>query len=174
MQEQTRSGSRRLGTLLMLAGVVVFLGFGAGFSWVVLRAKAPGMNTLSQISGRVQAVESSEDAQAGRTVNVKIDQAGSLYTVTISRAEQLPVRDWPLGSLDRGDRVVAWYTPEDPSRSSGRLWQLLRGSLPVVKLEDTAAAHSSRARRPLPLIVVGLVAGAVLVAFGRILYKRTN
>jgi hypothetical protein len=174
MQKQISSGSRRLGAVLMLAGALVFLALGAALTWIVWVAKAPGLEALSQTSGRVQGVESTLRPQTGRTVRLTIDQAGSFYALRIPRSEHLPARDWPLGSLDPGDRVVAWYLPDEASPSSGTIWQLFRGRQHVVMLEDTAAAHSSRARRPLPWIVLGLVAGAVLVAFGRILYRRAG
>ena len=162
----------QLGLVLMALGALLFLSSGGALVALLLAARAPGPDTLSQVSGRVKSIERMDVPQSERELRIVIEQAGSDYEMMLQGVDRLPVRDWPLESVVAGDRVVVWYVPDPQARARGTLWQLYRGRQRVVQLEDVAAMVSGRVRRAVPWGAFGLVAGATLFAAGRIRWKR--
>ena len=162
----------RIAALVSVIGVLVLL-TSAGFSaWALWWAKAPGLDRLEHVMGRVKSATLLDVQGAGRTLRLVVDRDGSDYELTLPQADQLRERDWPLESVRAGDRVVAWYTPDTQTKSRGMLWQLHRGHLRVVALEDTGALYRERCRHVLPVSAFGLLAGAAMIAVGRVRRKR--
>ena len=161
-----------VGLLVGLLGGFVLLASAACVVWSLWLGKAPGLDRLEHVSGRVKSAAVTDGRGASRTLMLVVELAGADYELTLPQVDRLPARDWPLESVVVGDRVVAWYIPERGTRTRGRLWQLHRGQLRVVALEDTGALHRERVRNTLPWSALGLLAGATMIAVGRALRKR--
>ena len=148
-----------------MLGVLVLIASAAFAVWLVAVAKAPGLDRLEQVTGQVKSA-TSDGQSTRRTLTLVITMDGVDYEVSLPRAEQLPVRDWPLESINEGAPVVAWYIPVRGTKSRGTLWQLHRGRQRVVALEDTSALYRAWTRDTLSWCALGLIAGATLIAAG--------
>ncbi|HTS54327.1 MAG TPA: hypothetical protein VMH26_13720 [Burkholderiales bacterium] len=155
-------------------GALFLLASAAFIVWSLWWARAPGLDRLEKVSGRVKSAAVSEGQGASRTFALVVTRDDTDYELGLSQVERLPARDWPLESVVVGDRVVAWYIPERGARTRGRLWQLKRGLLRVVTLEDTAALYKECVRHALPWAGLGLLSGAVMIAVGRVRRKRAT
>ena len=165
MSAQPSPGRSRIAVLVGMLGALVLIASTAFAVWLVAAAKAPGLDRLEQVTGQVKSV-TSDGRTTGRTLTLIITMDGVDYEVSLLRAEQLPVRDWPLESINAGAPVVAWYIPVRSTKSRGTLWQLHRGRQRVVALEDTSALYRAWTRDTLSWCALGLLAGATLIAAG--------
>ena len=166
MSAQPSPGRSRIAVLVGMLGALVLIASTAFAVWLVAAAKAPGLDRLEQVTGQVKSV-TSDGRATGRTLTLIIMMDDGVdYEVSLPRAEQLPVRDWPLESITAGASVVAWYIPVRSTKSRGTLWQLHRGRQRVVALEDTSALYRAWTRDTLSWCALGLLAGATLIAAG--------
>lgn len=134
----------RIAVLVSVIGVLVLLTSAGFLAWGLWWAKAPSLDRLEQVTGRVKSATILDVQGAGRTLRLVVDRDGSDYELTLPQADRLPARDWPLESVTAGDRVIPWYTPDAGTRSRRELWQLHRGHyLRVVALEDTGRCTGS-------------------------------
>jgi hypothetical protein len=152
--------------LVGMLGVLVLVAFAAFAVWLVAAARAPGLDRLEHVTGRVKSAATINGQKTGRTLTLVIATDGVDFELTLQRSDQLPVRDWPLESINAGERVVAWYVPVRGTKSRGTLWQLHRGQQRVVALEDTGALHREWVRNALSWCALGLLFGATLTAAG--------
>ena len=162
---QSSPGASRIAALVGTLGVLVLIASAAFAVWLVAVTEAPGLDRLEQVTGRVKSA-TRDGRTTGRTLTLVVTMDGVDYEVTLPRAEQLPVRDWPLESINEGAPVVAWYIPVRGTKFRGTLWQLHRGRQRVVALEDTSALYRAWTRDSLSWCALGLLAGATLVAAG--------
>lgn len=156
------------GASIALLGVVVLIGALGGLGWLVWSARAPGLDSLFKVSGRVKSAE----LQASPSASFTIDRAGTDFVLLVPDIQRLPQRDWPLQSVLPGDQVIAWYVPLQPDRNRGTLWQLYRGQLHVIALEDRARVRSEQSYRLLPWCVGAGIAGALLLGGGLMLRRH--
>ncbi len=156
----------RIAALVGMFGVLVLAASIALVVWLVVAARAPGLDRLEQVTGRVKSATISGEQLTGRTLLLVVTTDGADYELTLPQTEQLPTRDWPLDSIDAGARVVAWYVPERGTKFRGTLWQLHRGQQRVVALEDTGALYREWVRHTLSWCASGLLVGAALIATG--------
>ncbi len=166
MRSESFPRSSRIAALVGILGVLVLVASAAFVVWVVTVAKAPGLDRLEQVTGRVKSATWSDGPSTGRRLTLVVTTEGVDYELTLPRAEQLPVRDWPLESIIAGAPVVAWYIPDGGTKFRGTLWQLHRGRQRVVALEDTGALYGDWVHKTLPWCALGLLLGSVLIAVG--------
>lgn len=156
----------RIAALVGMFGVLVLAASTALVVWLVVAARAPGLDRLEQVTGRVKSATIRGEQLTGQTLLLVVTTDGVDYELTLPQTERLPVRDWPLDSIDAGARVVAWYIPGRGTKFRGTLWQLHRGQQRVVALEDTGALFREWVRYTLSWCALGLLVGAALVAAG--------
>jgi hypothetical protein len=149
-----------------MSGLLVLVASAALVVWLVAGARAPGLDRLEQVTGRVKSATSSDGQTTGRRLTLVVTADDVDYELVLPHAEQLPPRDWPLESLKPGVPVIAWYIPARGTKSRGTLWQLHRGQQRVVALQDTGALYREWVRNTLSWCTVGLLAGAALMAAG--------
>jgi hypothetical protein len=157
-----------------LIGVLLLLASGAFVIWSLWLARAPGLDRLEKVSGRVKSAAVTDGQGANRALTLVVARDDTDYEFSLPQVDRLAARDWPLESVVVGDRVVAWYIPERGARTRGRLWQLNRGLLRVVALEDTAALYRERVRHALPWGALGLLIGATMIAVWRVRRRRAT
>jgi hypothetical protein len=165
-RSEPASRGARIATLVGMSGVVVLVANAALVVWLLAVARTPGLDRLEHVTGRVKSATTSGGQVTARTLTLVVTTDGADYELTLPQTEQLPVRDWPLESINAGDSVVAWYVPTRGTKSKGTLWQLHRGRQRVVALEDTGALHREWVRKTLSWCALGLLAGAALIAAG--------
>jgi hypothetical protein len=156
----------RIAALAGMLGVLVLVASAALVIWLAAVAKAPGLDRLEQVTGHVKSATTSGGHTTGRMLKLVVTTDGADYELTLPHIEQLPVRDWPLESINPGAPVVAWYIPVQGTKFRGALWQLHRGRQRVVALEDTGALYREWVRNTLSWCALGLLSGAVLIAAG--------
>ena len=166
MRSKPSSSGRRISALVGMLGVLVLVAFAALVVWLVVAAKAPGLDRLEQVTGRVKSVATANGQTTSRTLKLVVTADGMDHELTLPRADQLPVRDWPLESINAGERVVAWYVPVGGTKSAGTLWQLHRGQQRVVALEDAGRLQREWVGNALSWCALGLLFGATLIAAG--------
>jgi hypothetical protein len=149
-----------------MLGVLVLVVSAAFVVWLTAVAKAPGLDRLEQVTGHVKSATTSEGRTTGRMLVLVVTSDADDYELILPHVEQLPVRDWPLESINPGAPVVAWYIPVRGTQFRGSLWQLHRGRQRVVALEDTGALHREWVRNALSWCALGLLFGAALIAAG--------
>jgi hypothetical protein len=126
------------------------------------------LDSLFKVSGQVKSAE----LQASPNASLTIDRAGTDFVLVAPDVQRLPQRDWPLQSVLPGDQVIAWYVPLQSDRNRGTLWQLYRGRLRVIALEDRARLQAEQSYRLLPWCIGAGIAGALLLGAGLTLRRR--
>jgi hypothetical protein len=172
MDHNARPSTSRIGTALVLLGALIVAAAIGALAWELWSTKAPGMEALFKVSGQVKNIDLSAGPGVHPNASLTVDRAGTDFILAMPDADRLPQRDWPLPSVLPGDQVVAWYIPTQPDRTRGTLWQLYRGRLPVIALEDRARLQGERMDRALPWCVSTALAGAALLAVGCLLRRR--
>jgi len=152
--------------LIGMSGLLVLVATAALVVWLLAVARAPGLDRLEQVTGRVKSATSSDGQTTAPRWALVVTAEDVDYELVLPQAERLPTRDWPLESIKPGVPVVAWYISARGTKSRGILWQLHRGQQRVVALEDTSALYRDWVRSTLSWCTVGLLTGAALIAAG--------
>jgi hypothetical protein len=165
MGVETKSrGSVGTGGTRVWLGASIMCAAAAWMGWSLWSQLPPNFDRLQQLSGAVEQVVRSGDARP--MVEVTVDGGSGSVSLWLDTFDRLPTRDYPVTSLQRGDKIVAWTSAHESGSSRREIWQLYLGRRPVVSYADRAALAAVQLRREFAYLAIAAVLGSVLVGAG--------
>lgn len=165
MQATTSSrGSGGTGGTRVWLGASIMFAAAVWMGWSLWTQLPPKFDRLQQISGPVEQVARTGDERP--RVELTVDGGAGPVSLWLETSDRLPMRDYPVTSLQRGDKIVAWTYARDSGSSRREIWQLYLGRRPVVSYADRAALAAVQLRREFAYLAIAAVLGSVLVGAG--------
>jgi len=165
MRAETKSrGSVGTGGTRVWLGASIMFAAAAWMGWSLWSQLPPNFDRLQQISGPVEQVVRSGDERP--TLEFILDGGAGTVSLWLDTFDRLPTRDYPVTSLQRGDKIVAWTSAHESGSSRREIWQLYLGRRPVVSYADRAALATVQLRREFAYLAIAAVLGSILVGAG--------